>query len=216
MRNLAQVIISAEASSLVPQYRCCCKSSRWWHILIFATSRTGCCTFFVNFSILSTFSIASSPVSISSSSYSNARPKVANRPTWVPSGAFQLRQPAVGRVWIFLGLADVAVPFSSSSLWFDHIYVIKIGTLIWQGTTTAWSRCTEKPATWLRRGTKQLRVPTGPVSSTFLILPPDSAQSRLEFINLMSFSFFWSIIRAAWLCFWIFSASRPKLKNPRT
>ena len=81
MRNLARVIISAEASSLVPQYRCCCKSSRWWHILIFATSRTGCCTFFVNFSILSTFSIASSPVSISSSSYSNARPKVANRPT---------------------------------------------------------------------------------------------------------------------------------------
>ena len=38
MRNLAQVIISAEASSLVPQYRCCCKSSRWWHILIFALS----------------------------------------------------------------------------------------------------------------------------------------------------------------------------------
>ena len=137
MRNLTQVIISAEASSLVPQYRCCCKSSRWWHILIFASSRSDCYTIFVNFSILSIFSIASSPVSISSCSNSNSRSKVANRPTWVPSGASQLCWPAVGRVWIVLGLAGVVVPFSSSSLWFYHIYVINIGTLIWQGSTTA-------------------------------------------------------------------------------
>ena len=90
MRNLVQVIISAAASGLVPQYRCCCKSSRWWHILIFASRCSGCCTIFVNFSILSIFSIASSPVSTSSCSNSNARSKVANRPTWVPSEASQL------------------------------------------------------------------------------------------------------------------------------
>jgi len=131
MRNLAQLIISAEASHLVPEYRCCCTSSRWWHILIFATTPRDGHTILVNFSNLSIFSIASSPVSISSCSHSNSRSKVANRPTWVPGGASQLCQPAVGRVWIFLGLAGVVVPFSSSSPWFDYIYVIKVGTLIW-------------------------------------------------------------------------------------
>ena len=190
MRNLHHFINSTEASCLVPQYRCCCKSSRWWHILIFASSRSDCYTIFVNFSILSIFSIASSPVSISSCSHSNSRSKVANRPTWVPSGASRLCQPAVGRVWIFLGLAGVVVPFSSSSPWFDYIYVIKVGTLIWQGNTHAGSHCAKKRTTWLRAGIKHLRVPTGPKSSSFLILPPDPVQSRLEFINLMSFSSF--------------------------
>ena len=188
MRNLVQVIISAEASHLVPEYRCCCRSSRCWRILIFAATGRDSHTIFMNFSNLSIFSIASSPVSISSCSHSNSRSKVANRPTWVPSRASQLRQPALGRVWICLGLVGVVVPFSSSSLWFDYIYVIKVGTLIWQGSTQACNHSTTKRTTWLRAGIKHLRVPTGAESSSFLILPPDSAQSRLEFINLMSFS----------------------------
>ena len=191
MRNLAQLISSTKASCLVPQYRCCCKSCRWWHILIFAMDGCGCHTIFVDFSILSIFSMASSPVSISSCSNSNSRPTITNRPTCGPGEASQLCQPAVGGVWIFLGTAGVVVPFSSSSLWFYHNYVIKIGTFIWQGSSTAGSCCAKKWATWLHRGIKQLCMPSGPESSSFLTLPPDSAQSLYEFINLMSFSCFW-------------------------
>ena len=95
--NLEQVIVPAGAVSLVPQYRCCCKSCRWWHLLLFAWSRCSCCTIFTNFSNLSIFSIAPSQISISSGSYSNSRPKVANRPTHMLSGALQLCQPAVGQ-----------------------------------------------------------------------------------------------------------------------
>ena len=98
MRNLAQLISSTTASCLVPQYRCCCKSCRWWHILIFAMDGCGCHTIFVDFSILSIFSIASSPDSISSCSNSNSRPTITNRPTCGPGEASQLCQPAVGGV----------------------------------------------------------------------------------------------------------------------
>ena len=151
--NLDQVIIPAGAVSLVPQYRCCCKSCRRWHILILAMSRCGCCTIYVNFSILSIFSIASSPVSISSSSNSNSRPKGANWSAQAASGTSQLHQPAVGKAWIFLGLAGVSVSFSSSSLWFDHIHVNKIGTITQLGNATACTHCTKQRTTWLRRGT---------------------------------------------------------------
>ena len=94
--NLAQVIISACASCLVSQYRCCCKSCRWWHILILASGCCGCYTIFVNISILSIFSIASSRAAISSSSNSNSRAKVATGPAEVLSGLLQLCQPAGG------------------------------------------------------------------------------------------------------------------------
>ncbi len=94
--DLAQVSISACASCLVPQYRCCCKSSRWWHILIFALACCGCYTIFVNISILSIFSTASSRTAISSSSNSNSRARVATGPSGVLSGVLQLCQPAGG------------------------------------------------------------------------------------------------------------------------
>ena len=57
MHNLVQVIISADDSHLVPEYRCCCTSSRWRRILIFATACSDSHTIFMNFQIYRYFQL---------------------------------------------------------------------------------------------------------------------------------------------------------------
>ena len=101
------VIIFIDASCPVPQYRCCCRSSRWWHILIFATSCYHCHTIPSPFSISSIFAISKSPVSNHCSSNSNSGPKSAKQLTPVRTGASQLHLLSSLLTWIALRVTDV-------------------------------------------------------------------------------------------------------------